>query len=263
MSRDPRCLKLAELHSTAVDFQKSGKPAELKDMPMAPDIKPDWSLGELVHDAEIVYESQRALGVLFRNIELPDVKAPPVSRRRHLANLTVALANLSLYDSSLMQDRISSLLRDELEPHISLVVEFNLAHDILVPQFKAFASHLTWICAHYSLTRRPLTEEECWVGTIVAKSWKPRRRNDLQAGMREQCKLACDHILQDLTVEEDIESSLERAWAAWTVSLAREGEFGAKVYGWIALGALFDGLKAIREREEEQLQASEHTRNQA
>lgn len=38
---DPKCLKLAELHSTAVDFSKTGIPVEMKQLPWANRFRPD------------------------------------------------------------------------------------------------------------------------------------------------------------------------------------------------------------------------------
>lgn len=40
-TRDPHCLKLAELHSNAVDFSKSGRPVDITKLPKAPRYRPD------------------------------------------------------------------------------------------------------------------------------------------------------------------------------------------------------------------------------
>lgn len=39
---DPKCIKLAELASTAVDYSKTGKPVSMKDIPKFPPFKPDF-----------------------------------------------------------------------------------------------------------------------------------------------------------------------------------------------------------------------------
>ncbi|KAG8759886.1 hypothetical protein FRC14_004656 [Serendipita sp. 396] len=45
---DPDCLKLASLHSTAVDFPKTGTPVYLSDLPRVPlGTRPDWDSGEI------------------------------------------------------------------------------------------------------------------------------------------------------------------------------------------------------------------------
>lgn len=41
-TRAPECLKLAELHSNAVDFSKSGRPVNITHLPRAPNYRPDF-----------------------------------------------------------------------------------------------------------------------------------------------------------------------------------------------------------------------------
>ncbi|KAF8321798.1 RdRP-domain-containing protein [Clavulina sp. PMI_390] len=239
MSRDERCLRLAALHSVAVDFQKSGKPAKLTGMPRKPPQKPDWSLGEIVHSSDDVYESQRALGVLFRNVELPDTKRPPKPQHKEL---------------SLLQDEISVKITGEVEAIIPVDVAPQLLDETILPLFHTFSRHLARICTSYTIGRQPLTEEECWAGTIVAKSSQQGRRADMQARMREQCSILSTMMRAALSgedKEDTAEEWLTRAWAAWVTSRKLEDRFGAKLYGWIALGSIFDALKRIQEREQE------------
>lgn len=71
---DPNCMLLAELHSIAVDYPKTGIPVKHQEIPRTPAMIPDWSLselGETYRDKNKVYESQRALGFLYRAISLP------------------------------------------------------------------------------------------------------------------------------------------------------------------------------------------------
>ncbi|PFH58837.1 hypothetical protein XA68_13165 [Ophiocordyceps unilateralis] len=56
---DPRCIKLAEMHSTAVDFSKTGIPVDPQEMPKGPRTRPDflapapplklYDLGQIAH----------------------------------------------------------------------------------------------------------------------------------------------------------------------------------------------------------------------
>ena len=76
---DDRCIKLATLCGQAVDYIKNGNPVELHgNLPKPPmKFKPDWHKVEVTGARELdYYESDRALGYMFRNIELLDPKAP-------------------------------------------------------------------------------------------------------------------------------------------------------------------------------------------
>jgi RNA-dependent RNA polymerase len=255
MSLDPVCLKLAQLHSIAVDFQKSGKPADFESIPRSPQMRPDWSADELAPNYKRLptnfYESRRALGVLFRNVALPELG--PRSRKeagRAVDDVLNGLEQISLGDDPIIDDPVTLLIRNKLGGRIDLSFDGELAQHILIPQFKEFSRHLTWICATYSLGQHPLTEEECWAGTIVAKSSQHRRRNDLQARMRQQCTFIADDIREDLAVPDDTEEWLIRTWVAWNIARRWERTFGAKLYGYLALGSLLEALAVIRQREE-------------
>jgi hypothetical protein len=51
--------------------------------------------------------------------------------------------------------------------------------------------------------------------------------------------------------DEDLplEDGLMRAWVAWELSAVEKEVFGAKSFGWIALGGIFEAIKDIGERD--------------
>ena len=251
MSEDPKCLILARLASEAVDFAKSGVPANISNMPKLHFArKPDWSAGEILRNSTgDFYPSKHALGVLYRAIELPDTTPSRRTIGSDDEDIVAALRELRLgsyFDDAIPQDEISVLLRGELEPYITLTLTADIADNEIFPQFASFVFELQCICANHSLTRRPLTEEECWAGTIVAKSSQPRQRNELQARMRQQCKELVDATREELS-DTDVVNGLLRAWVAWKVSCALGNTFGAKTYGFVALGSIFEALKELDE----------------
>ncbi|EED15337.1 RNA-dependent RNA polymerase, putative [Talaromyces stipitatus ATCC 10500] len=100
---DPNCLTLAHLHSTAVDFSKTGTPVDIKQIPKYPPYRPDFMApgprvrvaesievlddgrehiwddgGSIIDDDDDVrpplryYKSQRVLGALYRTINERD-----------------------------------------------------------------------------------------------------------------------------------------------------------------------------------------------
>ncbi|CAM1510489.1 Fc.00g008240.m01.CDS01 [Cosmosporella sp. VM-42] len=92
---DPTCITLAEMHSTAVDFSKTGIPVNPKQMPKGPRIRPDflapapplkfYDRGQIDHIGEFdddddggdsmgrikfrYYLSEKILGRLYRNVD--------------------------------------------------------------------------------------------------------------------------------------------------------------------------------------------------
>lgn len=94
-THDPYCILLAELHSTAVDFSKTGIPVDMRKCPRRPKYRPDFEapgpqvviekdMGAVFLDSFLpndddqddeddiphtrYYESQKALGILYRAI---------------------------------------------------------------------------------------------------------------------------------------------------------------------------------------------------
>jgi len=259
---DNRCLKLAELHSWAVDFPKSGEPVPLRNIPMPKmRIKPDWHAPEIsnVQSADF-YESQSVLGVLFRDIDLPTLSAANHNsrarqqRRKQQRNLSLedAIERLSL-DSGSSDDPISVKLRRRLRPLVDLEPTDGMTSAI-VNLFDHFAAELEHICFSYTLSRRAgarLNEEEVFMGTIVAKSSQPRMRRDMISSMREETTTLVRHMRKELEGGEDASLHVwaNRAWTAWCVSIMKEGAFASKSFGWIALRALFDCIKDLEGEE--------------
>src|SRR5205807_6022022 len=68
---DNKCRTLAQLHSNAVDYPKSGRPVQLEHIPKVDPGKPDFMAPETANiNSDEYYKSQRALGHLFRAIDL-------------------------------------------------------------------------------------------------------------------------------------------------------------------------------------------------
>jgi RNA-dependent RNA polymerase len=114
-----------------------------------------------------------------------------------------------------------------------------------------YSVELQGICACNAIQRRKamLSEEEAVVGTIVAKCSQRRRRRDAIAQLREQTSYLVKYVRDELSGDEDSSPYdwLATAWAAWKVSRRLKDRFGAHSYGWVALGEVFDAIKAIEQ----------------
>lgn len=267
------CIKLGELHSHAVDYPKSGQPVGVKDIPK-PSRKlprPDWMRPETVGDlgAEY-YESQTALGRLFRAITLPVeerrrrprpwTRARPgqsSDRRRgsdSQEDLQSLFARLGLDDDddddngpqAPVQAAIRNKVREYIQfrrPSLELVELVRRLHDRYVGELQS-------ICVKHTLTFRHggrLTEEEVMTGTITQKTTVQRRRKEMTTKMRETTDIVVRRTKQDLMGGEEVraEESLKRAWTAWQYTLTKGQEFGARSFGFVCLLVIFEAMKEM------------------
>jgi len=224
------------------------------------DHKPDWHAPETVNLDESInfYESQKAIGRLFRDIDLPDVRAHnPATRRQrqHVRDdatepdLDEVFAALCIGDrrddalESAVENRVAGFI--STDPHSEYV---KLAIDSL----GRYSIDLQGICACNSIQRHKaamLSEEEAVVGTIVDKCSQRRRRRDAMSQLREQTSYLVKFVQEELAGGDETsqEEWLASAWAAWKVSRHLKDRFGAHSYGWIALGEVFGAMKAIEQ----------------
>jgi RNA-dependent RNA polymerase len=263
------CIKLCQVHSDAVDYPKNGTPVELSKVPKPQsDSKPDWNAPETVDldSSPNFYESQKAIGKLFRAIDLPDVQTRNSTtrrRRQHIhdnapdADLDEVFAALCIGDrhndalESAVEGRVEEFI--DVEPHSRSVT-------FAVKSLDRYSLTLQGICSCNVLQSRKdaiLSEEEAVVGTIAAKCSQRRRRKDAIAQIREQTGYLVKSVRDELSAPEDLSGDeestdydwLATAWAAWKVSRHFKDRFGALSYGWIALGEVFDAMKAIEQGE--------------
>lgn len=260
---DEDCLKLANLHSNAVDYPKSGQPVSVKAIPkLRTPIKPDWSAPETVNaDSDNYYESHRAIGRLFRAIDLPiearpDTRQPRSQREakgRHADDLIEKFAHFDLDNAR--DDPVFDVVADRVEDFIDTYGPWEKSDmDSIKQLFERYTSELHGICAANTLSHARtalLSEEEAIIGTIVQKSSQPRKRKDMMSSLRESTDVLVRAIREELSGDDDLhEKSLERAWMAWQLSCTAGKTFGAQSFGWLALGAIFEAIRDIEERDE-------------
>ncbi|KAG8915203.1 hypothetical protein FRC00_006648 [Tulasnella sp. 408] len=279
MARHPQCITLAGLASRAVDFAKSGQPVGRGELPKAPKAKPDWSVGEIASARSLnveIYESQTAIGKLFRNINLNRVHQEVVrqANREHrdaeeeegletsLEELEAVLNSLSSPQSRnpVRHHPISDALRSSL--HLNYIDASSppdpSAIAIMRRIYPSYTTELRSICSHHSITKQPLTEEEVIVGTIASRTSQPRHRKAMIQRMRAQADELVKSTQAELREGDDggelkaddedfaiLQRRLRVAWLAWCLSVELRKTFGAKSFGFIALAAIFDGMRAI------------------
>ena len=256
------CLKLCQIHSDAVDYPKNGTPVSLNTVPRPKsDRKPDWHAPETVDlDSSInFYPSQRAIGKLFRAINLPEVHMDVRNARRKRQTVREDQPEADLdevFAALCMNDREDDTLDSAVERRVA---QFILVDDpdsetvtLVIESLDRYSKDLQGICACNTIQHHKgaaLTEEEAVVGTIVAKCSQRRKRKDAMSQLREQTSFLVKYVRDDLSGDDDSSQYdwLAKAWTAWKVSRHLKDQFGAHSYGWIALSEIFDAIKAIEQ----------------
>ncbi|KAH9025869.1 RdRP-domain-containing protein [Lactarius pseudohatsudake] len=257
------CQKLCQIHSDAVDYPKSGTPVAPNTVPKPRyDHKPDWHAPETVNLDESInfYQSQKAIGWLFRAIDLPEVRVQNHAtrqQRQHVRedasepDLDDVFAALCIGDPQ--DDALESAVKDRVAEFISVDPHSQYV-ELAIDSLGRYSIDLQGICACNVVQRQKaamLSEEEAVVGTIVAKCSQRRRRRDAIAQMRDQTSYLVKAVQEELQGGDETSQYewLKSAWAAWKVSRHLKDRFGAHSYGWIALGELFGAMKAIEQEE--------------
>ena len=254
---DNDCMTLAQLHSDAVDYPKSSTPVPLQKIPKLKfKEKPDWNQPETMNDTKSAnyYPSQRAIGRLFREIELPAldiVQRVNRMQRKKIHDedddrLVAQFGRISLRDGDQVDVAVYGRITDFIDADVDAdnrVRAFAL--------FDRYIADIKTICAAHTISYRRdamLTEEETVVGTIVAKTSQPRHRRDMISKLRDQTNLQVKGVRNELISEEDgFETKLRKAWALWRVTQEERDLMGARSLGLIALGVIFDTIKEFEE----------------
>jgi RNA-dependent RNA polymerase len=69
--------------------------------------------------------------------------------------------------------------------------------------------------------------------------------------MRERTDFLYSSIRDEISADEDkpYEDSIKRAWYGYDISRKLGEKFGARSFGWICLGEIFDNIRAIESDE--------------
>ena len=208
---------------------------------------PDWHASEVVSSRKLetdYYRSDRALGLLYRSIELdepqPVLPVPPVQP---------------------LSDPITLTLLESVQSHLgdSAFLENHLIEIQLEKLFQRYTDELRYICATHTLSVTPgirLLETEVVIGTILAKCSQKTWRSDRIYRMRLHASKLVEDIqrnliesLGDAVPVYKLIAGLQLAWSAWGFSLSRRADFGANSFGLIALGTVIDCLDELEKRE--------------
>lgn len=257
---DERCMRLAELCSKAVDYAKNGVPVDIHNRLPKPLIKfkPDWDKKEVTgaHDVKF-YESDRALGHMFRSITLRDPSEPidgfPMTPTGVIAPLDDPISRA-----------LAPLVQSALNTNTDFITTASPAAlpaaDIPQPEelHATYVREMRYICVTHTLVDTPdvrLKEEEVVLGTILATTTQPRWRSDRAFRMRlHSAALVRDMRVQmvprekeDAPTQEEMRAGLPIAWGMWCWAQQHRDTDMEFIEGFslIALGVVLDCLKRL------------------
>ena len=255
---DPDCIRLAQLHSDATDYPKSGMPVPMHDIPRYKwaNMKPDWNAPELAENARLglYYESRRYIGRLYREVQLsiPEVKAPhlpPANGRLRAEEVLQTFRNNDFAPHNPVEtavyDRVLEFISVNIETHYTA----QRVRDIC-EIFDDYVRTLHHISASFTISHRRavrLTEEEIVAGTIIAQSSQRNMRKEVMSQMREQASILVNRIAAGIigVDEESKVEALKRAWIAYRISTLQPSTFGSRSFSVLAMHEIFDAIKSI------------------
>jgi RNA-dependent RNA polymerase len=245
---DDNCIKLAELCSQAVDYPKNGIPVNIDTSPrLLIQYKPDWHAAEVAAPRRTdYYDSDRALGHLYRAIEIEDPAAlRSDGSSSHLSQTT-------------LEDSISVALKPRVLRELQSYTDVGgVVNEMTRKLFQFYVDELHYICITHTVSIASddrLEEEEVVVGTILAKCSQRRWRKDRTYRMQTHSQVLVHDVQREMinSLDDastlDIQQGLMKGWTAWNFSLHHSGDFGANSFGLIALGVIFDCLEKLEVR---------------
>ena len=180
------CMRLAEAASHAVDFPKTGTPANFTSLPRPPSQeRPDFLAPEAIDtvDNNLYYPSEKILGVLFRNV--PEAK----HRELRYDDFSNTPSDGNYIVNALMQIDLPELGLPELDPPQDDL------WDEMLQLLEAYSEHLEYIARLFSISKsRKITEEELVSGTITGKWPDQRKRREAVIAMNIQVSIIIFYI---------------------------------------------------------------------
>jgi RNA-dependent RNA polymerase len=257
-------MKLAELCSKAVDYAKNGDPVDLRNLPRTLiKFKPDWDRTEVasMHDLDY-YVSDRALGELFRAIDLYDPHEPlkgfPIAPARAPLDDPISLTLAPLVRFTMTRGPETGLGRTSAWGPLADPERLDIE-----ALYARYAREMQYICATHALVDAPdvrLTEEEVVLGTILANCSQPRLRGDRAYRLKLQSETLVRDVRSHVVVassapgtgggggpltERQLRDGLRDAWAMWCWTQRHQHAEFVESFALIALGLILDCLKRL------------------
>ncbi len=246
-------MKLARLCSQAVDYAKNGNPVEIHNNLPKPLIKfkPDWHKAEVTGARELdYYISDRALGYMFRNIQLLDPEKPaeglPTDPPKEIPPLQDPISHV-------LSPLIWHAFNSDTEPN-NTEPDTESENGHAEQLHTHYVREMRYICVTHTLIDAPevrLKEEEVVLGTILANCAQPRWRSDRTYRLKLHTEDLVNHVrrqivqIEGMPTLDQLRPGLMRAWAVWAWAQDNRDREFIESFSLIALGLIFDYLKRL------------------
>ena len=248
-------MKLARLCSKAVDYAKNGNAVDLRNDCLPKKLirfNPDWHKAEVTGARELdYYVSDRALGYLYRRIELSDPKK--------------SVDGLATDETAPLEDAITRAVAPYVRSTLNLTSDEGVAaeqasvDDGYAEQVHGhYVREMRYICVTHTLVDAPevrLTEEEVVLGTILANCTQSRWRTDRSYRMKLHAEELVDDIYAQVVqcgeggfraaTEEQLRTALPHAWSAWCWTQHHKDREYMQSFAVLILRIVFDCLKRL------------------
>ena len=249
-------MKLAQLFSQALDYAKNGIPVDIRNNLPKPSIKskPDWHRAEVTGARELdYYVSDRALGHLFRNIELRDPSEPIEGLPTDVSGGTAPLEDaITCAVEPLILRALSTTHDKDAAGADQSPADYRDAKRL----HEHYSREMQFICTAYTLVDTPdlrLTEEEVVLGVILANCTQSRWRVDRMFKMKFHSGDLVGDIYEQiaqfdgLQTEGQLRTALARAWDVWCWAQYHRDRDFIESFAILVLGIVLDCLRGLGE----------------
>ncbi|ATY61703.1 RNA dependent RNA polymerase [Cordyceps militaris] len=212
---DPTCIKLAELHSTAVDYSKTGIPPVVSEMPRQPKTRPDfmapapptttYSLGEIAfvevdededegddgfgRPRHRYHKSEKILGELYRAVDEKSLWARVTGAGSRRNNAGAGTATAAAAGTPSVWERVQRIMDGGLAGlGIARQLDWRGRVEEARKVRRIYERGLRELMQQFSYNpRMAVTETEAFCGDILNKTGaQSRRQRDLSMRMKEE-----------------------------------------------------------------------------
>lgn len=238
-----------------MDYSKTGLAVQKKEIPFPrKKAKPDYLKPELEFESGRTkyYRSKHVLGRLYRGIELPDpLRSLPGPETNGAKLEQIGLQTYAFYEG------VTRCIEKELRS-LTIITSETPDLDMTMNLINYFVNKMQYLGNSYILGLKryheeTLSEQELFLGTILAKTFDYHKREEDISSLREETGQLARKIWIVLKMGQLGASSytlnewINRAWSAWMLGLemirARSTAFGLKTFMFVVLSSLFAAIK--------------------
>ncbi|KAL6721669.1 hypothetical protein ACLMJK_000773 [Lecanora helva] len=268
---DEKCIELASMHSTAVDFSKTGIPVEFTALPKFPKFRPDFQAPgpRVLIEKEINFEDDPDASPDEEGGELADVASYQPPKLRYYESPKILGMLYREIDEQSFFEEISAQAKKS-EPNAAQ----NLLNDVLWNSVREKTALIQW--QHYiefaknlkenyednlvdTMTqnsnnpRQPISEIEVFAGNILGKNGaQSKRQRETSKTMKEKHERDVEYTVSAITRGDDgqtKEEALERSIACVYVAChtIRDRRTVGKLvsFGWIAAAVCLKEMEKL------------------